>query len=58
MTSAAPKNPPPRPRAAKLSIAEYEKLTARQRAYVDNLMEQDELARKAWEAVQPKKDAL
>ena len=50
MTDASRKIEQPRPRAPKLSIAAYERLTARARAHVDWLVEEDEKARRAWEA--------
>ena len=48
MTDARLKNPPPPPRAPRLTIAAYERLTARARAHVE--VEEDERARRAWEA--------
>jgi hypothetical protein len=50
VTDARLKNPPPPPRAPRLTIAAYERLTARARAHVDWLVEEDERARRAWEA--------
>ena len=50
MTTAGRKGPPPQPRAPKLTIAEYERLTQRARAHIDWLAEEDEKARRAWEA--------
>jgi hypothetical protein len=48
VTGAARKIEPPPPRAPRLTIAAYERLTARARAHVDWLEEQDERARQAW----------
>lgn len=48
MIDVSRKNPPPQPRAPKLSIAEYEKLTVRARAHVDWLAEEDAKARQQW----------
>ena len=55
MTDASRKIEQPRPRAPKLSIVAYERLTARARAHVDWLVEEDEKARRAWEAKQQQK---
>ena len=48
MTDASRKIEQPRPRAPKLSIAAYERLTARARAHYDWAVEEDARARQTW----------
>ena len=48
MTDAGRKGPPPQPRAPRLTIAAYERLTARARAHYDWAVEEDARARQAW----------